>query len=203
MTRVAGLPKSEAARDLLACGALPIYAEEDRMNTLWTNGFPSSDWNEALNSVLILVLLLSLLLLRPRSNGRSRVQSVLFELAAARPDEVVSVIVQKAMTDSSVEELVARLGGTVTRDLPANAFAAELPAQAILELARAEEVSWVSLDTPVTRMGDPGSPDNPGHPPRWNEIVLDLGHSRNPTASHSVHNRVYKNMRNSLPFARI
>ena len=132
------------------------------MNTLWTNGFPSSDWNEALNSVLILVLLLSLLLLRPRSNGRPGAQAVLLELAAARPDEVVSVIVQKAMTDSSVEELVARLGGTVTRDLPIiNAFAAEL-----LELARAEEVCWVSLDAPVTRMGDPGSPDNPGRPPR-------------------------------------
>ena len=124
------------------------------MDMLWANGFPSSDWHEALNFILILVLLLSLLLLRPRSNSRPSAQAVPLALAA-RPQERVGVIVQEARTDSSVEELVARLGGTVTRDLPANAFAAEL-----LELARAQEVRWVSLDAPVTRVGDPGSPDD-------------------------------------------
>ena len=119
------------------------------MNTLGANGFPSSDWNEALNFVLVLVLLLPLLLLRPRSNSRLRTQPVLLELAATRPEEVVSVIVHKGMTGSSVEELVARLGGIVTRDLPIiNAIAAELPAQAALELAKAEGVRWVSLDAP-------------------------------------------------------
>jgi hypothetical protein len=118
-------------------------------------GFPSSDWSEALKSVLILVLLLSLLLLRPRSKGRPGAKAVLLELGATRPDEVVGIIVQEAMKDSSAEELVACLDGTVTRDLPANAFAAEP-----LELARAEEVGWVSLDAPVTRVGDPGSPDD-------------------------------------------
>ena len=160
------------------------------MNTLGANGFPSSDWNEALNFVLVLVLLLPLLLLRPRPNLRPRTQPVLLELAATRPEEIVSVIVHKAMTGSSVEELVARLGGIVTRDLPIiNAFAAELPAQAALELARAEGVRWVSLDAPVGRAGQPGPPDAPGRPTTWNEIVLDSGRSRNPPASHSVHNR--------------
>jgi hypothetical protein len=190
MTRVAGLPKSEAVRDLLACGALHTYTEEVSMNTLWTNGFPSNDWNEPLNFVLILVLLLTWIILRPRPNSRRRAQPLLFELAATRPEEVVSVLVQKAITDSSVEELVARLGGRITQDLPIiNAIAAEVPALAVLELARAEGVRWVSLDAPVTRVGDPGSPDDPGHPPGWDEIVLDLGHSRNPPACHSVHNR--------------
>jgi hypothetical protein len=190
MTRVAGLPKSEAAQDLLACGALHNYTEEDSMDTLWANGFPSGDWDEASNFVLILVLLLTFMILRPRPNIRRRAQPVLLELAATRPDEVVSVIVQEARTDSSLEELVARLGGTVTRDLPIiNAFAAELPAQAVLELAKAEGMRWVSLDAPVTRVGGPGSPNDPRHPPGWNESVLDLGHSRNPPESHSVHNR--------------
>src|SRR5204863_8617621 len=44
------------------------------------------------------------------------------------------------------------LGGVVTMDLHIiNAFAAELPAGAILELARAAGVRWISLDAPVVR----------------------------------------------------
>lgn len=128
------------------------------------------------------------------SKGRDAKPPVLLELAATRPGEVVSVIVQEAMTDSSVEERVARLGGTVTRDLPIiNAITAELQAQAVLDLASAEGVRWVSLDAPVTRVGDPSSPDDQGHPPTWNETVLDLGHSRNPPMSHCVHNKGWKN----------
>jgi hypothetical protein len=189
MTRVAGLPKSEAVRDLLACGALHTDTEEVFMNTLGANGFPSSDWNTPLNIILILVLLLSLLpLLRPRSSLRPRTQPVLLELAATRPDEVVSVIVHKAITDSSVEERVARLGGTVTRDLYLiDAFAAELPAQAVLELARAEGVRWVSLDAPVTLADPRYPPDSQSRPPGRNEIVLDSGRSWNPQTSHCVH----------------
>jgi hypothetical protein len=174
------------------------------MNTLSANGFPSNDWNEALNFVLVLVLLLSLLLLRPRSNFRRSAQPVLSELGATRPDEVVSVIVQKAIIDSNLEEWVARLGGTVTRDLPIiNAFAAELPAQVVLELAKAEGVRWVSLDAPVTCADPPSPPDDKDLLPGWDEIALDLGHFRNPQASHSVHNKGQKNVRNILPFARV
>jgi len=162
------------------------------MNTLGANGFQSCDWNEAV--VLGLVLLLSLLLLRPRASLRPRAQPVLLELAATRPDERVSVIVYKAMTDSSVEERVARLGGAVTRDLRfIDAFAAELPAHAVPELARAEGVRWVSLvvtnaDAPVTLANPLTPPGGPGHPPGRNEIGLDVGRSRNPPAGHPVHN---------------
>ena len=62
----------------------------------------------------------------------------------------------EAMADSSAEELVARLGGRVTQDLHiVNAFAAELPAEAVLELTRAESVRWVTLNAPVTDAGNP------------------------------------------------
>ena len=126
------------------------------MNTIWADRFQSSDWNVALNFVLVLALLLPLMVLRPRRNITPRAQPVLLELAATRPKETVSVIVQKVMAGSSVEERIARLGGTVTRDLHIiNAFAAELPARAVLELARADDVRWVSLDAPVTHAGNP------------------------------------------------
>jgi serine protease AprX len=46
---------------------------------------------------------------------------------------------------------VAQLGGVVTKDLYViNAFAAELPARAVPELAWADGVRWVSLDAPTT-----------------------------------------------------
>ena len=46
------------------------------------------------------------------------------------------------------------LGGTVTKDLHIiNAFAADLPGRAVTELARAEEVRWISLDAPVVKTG--------------------------------------------------
>ena len=71
-------------------------------------------------------------------------------MAAERPDATLGVIVQKAVKDTQVESLVARLGGTVTADLHIiNAFGATLPARAIAELSRADGVRWVSLDAPV------------------------------------------------------
>ena len=130
------------------------------MNTIGFGVLQSSDWNEVANLVLVAALLLSLMVLRPRPGSRSRAQPVVLELAATRPGEMVSVIVHEAMAESSAEELVARLGGRVTQDLHiVNAFAAELPAQAVLELTRAEGVRWVTLNAPVTRAGHPD--------PRW------------------------------------
>ena len=127
------------------------------MNAMWAGALQSSDGNQISNLVLVVALLLSLMVLRPRPGSRPRVPPVLLELAATQPDEVVSVMVQKDMTDPSVEELVARLGGKVTQDLPIiNAFAADLPAQAVLELTRAEGVHWVTLNALVTDAGNPG-----------------------------------------------
>jgi hypothetical protein len=132
------------------------YTEEDHVNTMWAGVFQSSDWKEVSNLVLAVALLLSLMVLRPRPGSRPRVPPVLSELAATRPGEMVSVIVHEAMADTSAEELVARLGGRVTQDLHIiNAFAAELPAQAVLELTKAEGVRWVTLNAPATGAGHP------------------------------------------------
>jgi serine protease AprX len=81
-----------------------------------------------------------------------RAQPDLLALASRHPDKPVDIIVQKQARDTSVEYLVARLGGVVTADLHIiNAFAAKLRADAALELARAAGVRWVSLDAPVVR----------------------------------------------------
>ena len=76
-----------------------------------------------------------------------KAQPVLVELAAQNPTQRVQVIVQKAAGTSEVEEQVTSLGGQVTQDLHIiNAFAAEMTAEAAVELARTESVRWVSLD---------------------------------------------------------
>jgi serine protease AprX len=60
------------------------------------------------------------------------------------------VIVQQMAGATGAETQVAKMGGTVTRDLSIiHAFAAEMPAEAAVELARSESVRWVSLDAPV------------------------------------------------------
>ena len=100
--------------------------------------------------LLVITLLLPLMALRRMPSVPPRAQPALLELAAMRPDEVVSVIVQKAVKDNSVEALVLRLGGLVLQDLHIiNALAAQLPAQAAVELAQAPTVRWVSLDAPM------------------------------------------------------
>ena len=110
-----------------------------------------SDNYERVFSVLLTVLLLVPLAVRmPAPKPAPRAQSLLLEMATHRPEATVSVIIQKRAKDTSLEELVARLGGVVTKDLYIiNAFAAELPVKAVPELARATGVRWVSLDAPV------------------------------------------------------
>jgi serine protease AprX len=79
-------------------------------------------------------------------------QPQLLALAAQHPSGRVSVIVQKLAKDNSVEQLVTQLRGVVTKDLYIiNAFAAEVPAQAVAQLARANGVRWISLDAPVVK----------------------------------------------------
>ncbi len=83
-------------------------------------------------------------------------QPVLAEIAAQQPDQLVSVIVQKTVGASSVEELVTSMGGQVTKDLSIiNAFGAEMTAGAVAQLAKTESVRWVSLDAPVKQAGLP------------------------------------------------
>src|SRR5688572_23909170 len=75
---------------------------------------------------------------------------LLLKTAAQTPDAHVSVIVQKGTSSDEPENLVARLGGRVTKDLSIiNAFAANLTARAAVEVAKAEGVRWVSPNAPV------------------------------------------------------
>ncbi|PZR80301.1 MAG: hypothetical protein DLM65_08515, partial [Candidatus Aeolococcus gillhamiae] len=99
--------------------------------------------------LLFLVLLVPLIGVAPAAAERGpRAQAALLALAAQQPAQRVSVIVQKSGHADAVEGLVARLGGHVTKDLQIiNAFAAELPAGAALELAAADGVRYVSLDS--------------------------------------------------------
>ncbi|MGA9347212.1 MAG: S8 family serine peptidase [Anaerolineae bacterium] len=110
----------------------------------------SVNWNKAFSMLLTVVLLVSWMVMVPAPEASPRAQQVLLGLATESPEEMVGVIVQKLVKDTSLEELVARMGGVVTKDLYIiNAFAAELPVKAVPELAKAVGVRWVSLDAPV------------------------------------------------------
>ena len=119
--------------------------------------FPySAIWAPRLNLpvaiILIVALLLPLAIVAPvqAASPAGNVQPLLLELASAQPDQVLSVIVQKTTQDNRVEAQVTALGGTVTKDLSIiNAFAADMNAKDVLELAKAEGVRWVSLDAPI------------------------------------------------------
>ncbi len=91
--------------------------------------------------VLLTALVLPLVTVALPMRGGLRAQPVLLEMAQQHSEATVGVVVQKLVKDTSVEELVGRLGGAVTRDLRMiNAFAAELPARAVAELAQAPGV---------------------------------------------------------------
>ncbi len=77
-------------------------------------------------------------------------QPILLSLAAEQPDLDINVIVQKTVHDTSVEDEARALGGLVTKDLSIiNAFAADIPARAVVHLASARGVRWISLDAAV------------------------------------------------------
>lgn len=102
----------------------------------------------------------------PTVNAASRLHPALAEIASQTPDQAVRVIVQKADKITDAEQRVAQLGGTVIRDLAIiNAFAADMSAEAAVELSKTGSVRWVSLDAPVEKSGKPGPttttpPDN-------------------------------------------
>jgi serine protease AprX len=80
-------------------------------------------------------------------NTVARAQPILVQMAASNPDQMVSVIVQKAAGSTNMEKQVSNLGGQVTQDLEIiNAFSAELTTEAAIELSRSPDVRWVSLD---------------------------------------------------------
>lgn len=84
---------------------------------------------------------------------------MLLQLAQQRPDQTVSVIVQKWGKDSSVEQYVRAAGGKVTKDLSIiNAFAADMAAGSVDDLAVTAGVRWVSPDAAVESAGKETAP---------------------------------------------
>lgn len=82
----------------------------------------------------------------------ARMSPVLTRFAAEQPDAMIGVIVQMSTGDKSTEEQVAQLGGTVTQDLHIiNAFAAQIKAKDVPQIAQANGVKWVSYDAPIVQ----------------------------------------------------
>ncbi|MGB5933535.1 MAG: S8 family serine peptidase [Anaerolineae bacterium] len=123
--------------------------------------------------VLCLISTTALLPALPQAEG-GNVQPILRQMAASQPETVVGLIVQKAGSGQSPEELVRLLGGRVTKDLRIiNAFAAELPASEVERLARDPGVRWVSFDAPMIRQGGPDEPIETGN--LLNAYILAIG----------------------------
>ena len=106
------------------------------------------------SGVCLTIALLTILMvafIQPPS--KSNAQTLLLDIARQAPQSNVSVIVQKNVQgDLSVEQEIAKLGGTVTRDLHIiNAFAADLPAGQAAFLSTNPAVRWISLDAPVEK----------------------------------------------------
>ncbi len=92
--------------------------------------------------------------------GIAKIQpALLSEIAAAAPDEMVRIIVQKADSSGAVEAYVQELGGQVLSELDLiNAFVALLPGKQISEFIKTSAVNWVALDAPVISASiEPGS----------------------------------------------
>jgi serine protease AprX len=111
------------------------------------------NWKVLMSTTLVTIVVVSIFVSASALRAAPRrAQKTLLELAQQQPKAQVSIIVQKTARDSRVEELVARLGGKVTTDLNIiNAFAAEMRANQVLQLAQADGVRWISLDVPVAK----------------------------------------------------
>ncbi|NLG51646.1 MAG: S8 family serine peptidase, partial [Chloroflexi bacterium] len=101
--------------------------------------------------LLVITLILSLLAFVPLRSPL-KAHPMLLQWAVERPTEIVRVIVQKYTNDDSVEAMVLRQGGAITQDLSIiRAFAADLPASAVPQLAQAPGVKWISPDAEVAQ----------------------------------------------------
>lgn len=80
----------------------------------------------------------------------AKAQPELVQVAHSKPEQTVSIIVQKIGKTNLPEAQVKEMGGKISGDLNIiNAFYAEMNAEAAVELSRAESVRWVSLDAKV------------------------------------------------------
>ena len=103
-------------------------------------------------AILIITLILGLV---APVGLNSKVQPVrmsddLVKVTAKAPDQTIRVIVRVRDWTAEGEQFVEQSGGKVLKALPLiNAFAAELPAQSLVQLARMNSVEWISLDARV------------------------------------------------------
>ncbi len=128
-----------------------------------------------------LILTLTLGLLAPvvmtASPAPPRMNELLVQMVADAPGQTMRVIVLRADDTDLAERFVEKMGGSILKDLPLiNAFAAQLPAKAVPQLAVMASVSWVSLDAPVKTTGKPiKKPDPPAEPLPENIFLDTLG----------------------------
>ncbi len=109
-------------------------------------------WQKYSQIIISLILLVGLLVPTAflGNPAETKVHPLLAKIASESPDQTVSVIVQFQSHNLNPEERITELEGVVTQELPIiNAFAAQLSAQAALDLANDPNVRWVSLDAPV------------------------------------------------------
>jgi serine protease AprX len=106
-----------------------------------------------------------------------RMNALLAQMVAEEPGQTIRVIVQVADETDMAVRFVEKMGGSVLKDLPLiNAFAAEMPAKAVPNLAGIASVSWVSLDAPVISTGKPiKDSDPPAEPLPENFFLETLG----------------------------
>ena len=86
----------------------------------------------------------------PTATRVAHAQSLLLQLAAQAPEQIVDVIIQKNAGAMNLEDEITSLGGQVTKDLGfIHAVAARLPAAKAIELANSPSVRWINLDAPM------------------------------------------------------
>ena len=104
----------------------------------------------------------------PHQAVTAKAMPQLLELAVTHPDQIVRVIAQKMTGAQAVEDLVTQLGGRVLSDLHIiNAFSAEMTADAAVEMARSEDVRWVSLDAAVSNSAKPDPKPSKTYPSNY------------------------------------
>ena len=104
--------------------------------------------------IVLLGLLLVTLAVAPAPQYAQplRVNPALLSQAAAEPDATLDIIVQTMGQPERVEEMIGRLGGTITHDLSIiHGFSALVPAKALEALAASEDVRWISGNAQVLR----------------------------------------------------
>ncbi len=126
--------------------------------TKYIAGVRRSNWGRVFSVLLLVALVLAFSVGTVTQHAVAHAHPLLLQMAAAQPDRRVAVIVQKTVQDKSVEEMVAKLDGVVTKDLRIiNAFAAEIPAKAVPALAKAAGVRVISPDGATVNTGGGGN----------------------------------------------